>query len=140
MTRTLLRILPVAALIALAAPCAADAQNLNVRRAEHVPSLRTTEQQTSFAAAKEALSALFEAQRAHYEANRRFASSLEELPGLGVPPGITLAFAGEADWYVATVGDADIGVTQHVVTLYERDREAAAAVGDAQHAEATRSR
>jgi hypothetical protein len=140
MTRTLLRILPVAALIALGAPSAVEAQTLNVRRTEHVPSLHTTEQQTTFAAAKETLSALFEAQRAHYDANGRFATSLEELPGLDMHPEIDLRFAAEAEWYVATVGDADIGVTQHVVTLHERDRVAANAVGEAQRAEASGGR
>jgi hypothetical protein len=140
MTRTLLRILPAAALIALAVPGAAEAQTLNVRRSEHAPSLRTAEQQTTFAAAKEVLHTLFEAQRAHYSANRRFATSLEELPGLDMHPEIDLRFAAETEWYVATVGDADIGFTQHVVTLYERDRAAANAVGEAQRARASGGR
>jgi hypothetical protein len=140
MTRTLLRIIPLAAVIALAVPCAADAQSLNVRRTEHAPQPRTTAQQADFAAAAETLSALFDAQRAYYAAHRRFAASLEELEEFDVPPEAALAFAAEADWYVATVGDRNIGVRQHVVTLYERDRAAADAVGEAQRVAATDGR
>lgn len=109
----------LAAALALAAPASADAQ-LRVSRSQMAPSPRSEAQEASLAAVNAELNALFDAQRAFFAANGRYAASLAELPGLSVRTESRLVLAIGPDWYVALGGNEEMGVMQHIVYTGER--------------------
>lgn len=109
----------LAAALALAAPASADAQ-LRVSRSQMAPSARSEAQEAGLAAVNAELNALFDAQRAFFAANGRYAASLAELPGLSVRTESRLVLAIGPDWYVALGGNEEMGVMQHIVYTGER--------------------
>lgn len=115
----------LAAILALAAPGAASAQ-LNVSRSQMVTTQLDAAQQARLDAVNAELNALFDAQRAFFAANGRYAASFAELPAFSTRPESRLVLAVGPDWYVALGGEQEAGVMQHIV--YSGDRVPQAAV------------
>ncbi|HEX6037958.1 hypothetical protein [Longimicrobium sp.] len=82
-----------------------------------------------FDAVNKDLNDLFDAQRAYFQAHRRFAAELTQLPAFaqGAPSGISMTAGPE--WYVALGGNPQTGVMQQVVYFKEPESTQVAAGG-----------
>lgn len=105
----------VAAVLAVAAGSATASAQVNVRRSQLVTHERTEAQVAAFTGVNADLNALFDAQRAFFREHRRWAVSLDELPGFSARPESRLVLTVGPDWYVAVGGDEQMGTAQQIV-------------------------
>jgi hypothetical protein len=105
----------VAAILAIGTGPATASAQVNVRRGHLVTGERTEAQVAAYAGLNADLNALFDAQRAFFREHRRWAVSLDELPGFSARAESRLVLTAGPDWYVAVGGDERMGTAQQIV-------------------------